>query len=83
MNAQSLIVTLLIGLVAGWLASFVMGGGGLVVYLVSGVLGGFVGPWLLRQLGVNLNIGSPLVSDIVVSAIGAILVLFIARLLHI
>lgn len=83
MNAQSLIVTLLIGLVAGWLASFVMGGGGLIVYLVSGVLGGLVGPWLLRQLGVDLKLGSPLISDIIVSALGAIVVLFIAKLLHI
>ena len=83
MNGQSLIITIIIGLVAGWLASLVMGGGGLVVYLVSGLLGGVVGPWLLRQLGVNLVIGSPLVTDIIVSVIGAIVVLFIARLLHI
>jgi len=82
MNGQSLLITIIIGLVAGWLASFIMVGGGLIVYLVSGLLGGVVGPWLLRQLGVNLNIGSPMVTDIIVSAIGAIVVLFIARLLH-
>jgi hypothetical protein len=48
MDAKSLIIFLLIGLVAGWLASFVVGGGSLIKYLIWGVLGAFVGPFVLR-----------------------------------
>ncbi|MGB3501103.1 MAG: GlsB/YeaQ/YmgE family stress response membrane protein [Mesorhizobium sp.] len=81
MDAKALIVFLLIGLVAGWLASFIVGGGGLIKYLVSGVLGAFVGPFVLRGLNINLGIANPLVSQIVHSTIGAIIVVVIARLI--
>lgn len=81
-DARSLIVFLLIGLVAGWLASFIVGGGGLIKYLVSGVLGAFVGPFVLRGLNVNLGIGNALVSQIVTSTIGAVIVVVVARLIN-
>lgn len=82
MDARALIIFLLIGLVAGWLASFVVGGGGLIKYLVSGVLGAFVGPFVLRGLNVNLGIGNALASQIVTSTIGAIIVVIVARLIN-
>lgn len=81
MDTRALVVFLLIGLVAGWLASFVVGGGGLIKYLLSGVIGAFVGGWLLGALGVNLGISNPLVSQIVTSTIGAIVVVLLARLI--
>ncbi|MCB1513318.1 MAG: GlsB/YeaQ/YmgE family stress response membrane protein [Hyphomicrobiaceae bacterium] len=83
MNADSkaLVIFLLIGLVAGWLASFVVGGGGLIRYLVSGVIGAFVGGFLLNALGVNLGIKNPLASQIVTSTIGAIVVVLLARMI--
>ena len=83
MNAdtRALVVFLLIGLVAGWLASFIVGGGGLIRYLVSGVIGAFVGGFLLNSLGVNLGIKNPLASQIVTSTIGAIVVVLLARLI--
>ncbi len=81
MNAQSLILALVIGAVAGWLASLVMGGGGLVRYVVTGIIGSFVGSFLLGALGVNLGIGNPLLSQIVTATIGAIVVVFLARLI--
>lgn len=80
MDARSIIVFLLIGLVAGWLASFVVGGGGLIKYLIWGVLGAFVGPFVLRGFNINLNIGNGFVSQVVSSTIGAILVVIIARI---
>jgi len=83
MDAKTLIVFLAIGLVAGFLAIFVMGGGGLITYLVSGVLGSFVGGYLLSAIGVNLGIGNKLLSQIVTSTIGPIVVLFIARILYV
>ncbi len=80
-STRAIIVFLLIGLVAGWLASLIVGGGGLVRYLISGVLGAFVGGYLLNALGLNLGINSPLVNQIVTSTIGAIVVVLLARLL--
>jgi uncharacterized membrane protein YeaQ/YmgE (transglycosylase-associated protein family) len=80
-DAKALVVFLLIGLVAGFLASIIVGGGGLVRYLITGVLGAFVGGYLLSALGVNLGIKNPLASQIVTSTIGAIVVVLLARLI--
>lgn len=80
-STRALIVFLLIGLVAGWLASLVVGGGGLIRYLISGVLGAFVGGYVLNALGVTLGIRNPLANQIVTSTIGAIIVVLVARLL--
>jgi glutathione S-transferase/uncharacterized membrane protein YeaQ/YmgE (transglycosylase-associated protein family) len=83
MDATALIVMLVVGAIAGWLASIVVGGfkWGLIGYIVSGIIGGVVGPWLLSTLKVNLNLGNPMVTQIVTAAIGAIVVIFLARLI--
>ena len=81
MDTRSLVIFLVIGLVAGWLASLIVGGGGLITYLISGVIGAFVGGWLFSALKINLNIGSPIVTQIIISTVGAIIVLIIARLI--
>ena len=78
---QQILVFALIGLVAGWLASIIVGGTGLIQYLVSGLLGAFVGGYLLSALGINLGIRNPLVSQIITAAIGAIVVVLLARLI--
>lgn len=80
-KTQAIVIFLVIGLVAGWLASLVVGGGNLVQYLISGVLGAFVGGYLLNVLGISLGIGNALVSQIVTSTIGAIVVVVLARLI--
>ena len=80
MEPTSLIIFLVVGLVAGWLASLVVGGGGLIAYLVSGVIGAFVGPFLLNALGLSFQLGGPLITQILVAAIGAIVVVLIARM---
>lgn len=81
MDAKSLIIFLLIGLVAGWLASFIVGGGGLIRYLLTGVVGAFVGGWLAGQFNIRLGLGSALVEQIIIATVGAIIVVLIARLL--
>ncbi len=83
MNEQTraLVVFAIIGIVAGFLASIVVGGQGLIQYLISGVIGAFVGGYLLNALGINLGIRNPLVSQIVTSTIGAIVVVLLARLI--
>jgi uncharacterized membrane protein YeaQ/YmgE (transglycosylase-associated protein family) len=80
MDMRSLVIAIVIGLVAGWLASIVVGGGGLVRYIITGLIGSFVGSYLLGALGINLGIGNPLVSQIITAAIGAIVVVLLARL---
>ena len=80
-NTRALLVFALVGIVAGFLASIIVGGGGLLQYLVSGVIGAFVGGYLLRALGVNLGIANPLASQVVTSTIGAIIVVLLARMI--
>ncbi|KUL96267.1 membrane protein [Bosea sp. WAO] len=81
MDMRAILVAIVIGLVAGWLASIVVGGGGLIRYIITGLIGSFVGSFLLAALGINLGIGNPLVSQIVTATIGAIVVVFLARLI--
>lgn len=80
-DTRALVILLLIGLVAGWLASIVVGGGGLLRNLITGVIGAFVGGYLLNALGVNLGIKNRLASQIVTATIGAIVVVLVARVL--
>ncbi len=80
MDGKNVIIALLIGLVAGWLASFVVGGSGAVQYLLSGIIGSFVGSFLLTKLGVNLGISNEYVRDTVIATIGAIIVVILGRL---
>lgn len=80
-NIKTILIFTVIGIVAGFLASIVVGGGGLIQYLLSGVIGAFVGGYLLRALGVNLGITNPLAAQVVTSTIGAIVVVLLARLI--
>lgn len=84
MDATAIIVMLIVGAVAGWLASVLVGGFsyGLVGYIVVGILGGVIGGWLLNAMNVRFNLGSPIANSIAVSAIGAIVLIVIVRLLR-
>jgi uncharacterized membrane protein YeaQ/YmgE (transglycosylase-associated protein family) len=74
---------LVVGAVAGWLASFIVGSPrwGLVGYLVAGIIGGVVGGWLLNAAKLSINLGHPIANSVVQGAIGAIVVIALARLL--
>jgi uncharacterized membrane protein YeaQ/YmgE (transglycosylase-associated protein family) len=82
MSNDSLIVIIVVGLVAGWLAGQIMRGYGygLVGDLVVGVIGSYIGEWLLPRLG--LHIGSGLLALIIDATIGALVLLFILRILR-
>jgi uncharacterized membrane protein YeaQ/YmgE (transglycosylase-associated protein family) len=80
LDAQTVAIILVVGLVAGWLASFVVGGYGAVRYLVTGLLGAIVGSYLFAAFNMRMPIGDPLVAQIVVAAIGAIVLVLVARL---
>lgn len=81
MSNHSLLVTILVGIIAGWLAGKVVRGAGfgIVGDLLVGIIGAFIGSWLLPRAG--LQLGTGVVSAIVNAALGAIILLLIVRLL--
>lgn len=81
MEPKTIGFTLLTGLIAGWLASLVVGGGGLVMYIVWGVIGSFVGNFLFKTFNINLGIENAVARDIVTATAGAIVLVLVARLL--
>jgi len=80
---MDLITWIIVGLVAGVLASLVMGGTGygLIGDIIIGIVGAFVGGWLFRNLGVTSPMGG-LAGVIFVAFIGAVVLLFILRLIR-
>jgi len=76
-----LLIFLAIGLAAGWLAGLVMGGGGLLRNVVAGVIGVFVGGYVLKLANVSLPIDNPYLSQIITGAIGAVIVIVVARVI--
>ncbi len=81
MQPQNIIAIIAIGLIAGWLASLLTGGGGLIRDLVTGLIGSLVGAFILHAFGVVLPIANPLVADIVMSTLGAVIVVVLARVI--
>ena len=79
LSNESLLIIILVGIVAGWLAGKIVDGGGfgLIGDLIVGVIGAFIGDWLLPQLHIHLGVG--LVSLIINATIGAIVLLVILR----
>lgn len=69
------------GLIAGWLASLLLGGGGLIRNLFVGILGAFLGGFLVNMGLINLDTGYPLLNQIIVSTAGAILIIILARII--
>ncbi len=78
---MEILITIIIGAVAGWLGSQIFKGGslGLLGNIVVGVLGSFVGYWLLGKLGINL--GSGLLGAILTGAVGAIVILAVLNII--
>ncbi len=79
LHTTNIVAILLIGLVAGWLASLVVGGGGLVRDLLTGLVGAVVGAFIIHALGIVLPFRDPLVTDIVTATLGAVIVVVVAR----
>jgi uncharacterized membrane protein YeaQ/YmgE (transglycosylase-associated protein family) len=84
MEPQGIIIWLLIGAIAGFLAGLVMHGGGygLLGNIIIGILGAVVAGWLFPRLGVSIPIPNPLIKSIAVSTIGAIILLFVLGLVR-
>jgi uncharacterized membrane protein YeaQ/YmgE (transglycosylase-associated protein family) len=79
-SGESLLVILLVGAIAGWLAGQIVQGTGfgLLGDIVIGIIGAFIASWLFPQLG--LHLGAGIVAEIIAATVGAVLLLVIVRL---
>ena len=79
---NSIIVILVIGLIAGWLAGKIMQGGGFGIIgdIIVGIVGAFVGTWLWDVLRLPM-IANFWISSIVVATVGACVLLFVIGLI--
>ena len=82
MAIESVLVWLIIGAIAGWLAGVITKGGGfgLVGNIIVGIIGAFVAGLLLPAIG--LNLGTGVVAAIINAAIGGIIVLIVLSLIR-
>jgi uncharacterized membrane protein YeaQ/YmgE (transglycosylase-associated protein family) len=82
MSLETFLIWIVIGLISGWLASAVVGGGyGLIGDIVVGVVGAFVGGFLFRALHIGVPFGG-LAGTIFVAFIGAVVLLLLLRLIR-
>ena len=79
LSNESLIVIVLVGIFSGWLAGKIVDGGGfgLIGDLIVGVIGAFIGDWLVPQLNIHLGVGT--IALIINATIGAVVLLLIIR----
>lgn len=82
MNAEQLLVFLVIGAVAGWLAGKIIKGGGFGILgnIIVGILGALVGGWLFGVLGIS--VGGEWVGPLVTATVGAVVLLFVVGLIR-
>ena len=80
LDKRALAAQIGIGVAAGWLASWLVGGTGLLWYALTGLVGSFVGGALLEQLGVDLGLRSQTANRIATATLGAVVVVLLARL---
>ncbi|MDX8477289.1 GlsB/YeaQ/YmgE family stress response membrane protein [Mesorhizobium sp. VK24D] len=81
MGIESLLVFIIIGAIAGWLAGLIVSGFGfgLIGNIVVGIIGAFIAGWLFPRLG--FAIGGGILASIINATIGAIILLLVVRVL--
>ena len=82
LSSETLLVILFVGVVAGWLAGEIVRGAGfgLIGDMIVGVIGAFIGDWLMPQL--HFHLGAGVVAAIINATIGAVLLLLVIRLVR-
>jgi uncharacterized membrane protein YeaQ/YmgE (transglycosylase-associated protein family) len=80
---MGILYTIIIGAICGYIADALMrnNGYGLIINIIIGIAGSYIGGWAFAQLGLTINVGHTIVNQIIVGAIGAIIILFILGLL--
>jgi uncharacterized membrane protein YeaQ/YmgE (transglycosylase-associated protein family) len=83
LGTNSIIVVLVVGLVAGWLASKIVQGAGLGLIgdIIVGVIGAFIGRWLFNYFHIRVGVNF-WVDAILTATAGAIVLLLVVRLIR-
>ena len=83
MTTESIIIILVLGAVAGWLGGLVFKGSGLglIGNIIVGIIGGFIGYWLLPKLGWHINTGTGWLNYVLTAGIGAVVLLAILNII--
>lgn len=81
MAVETLLIWILVGAVAGWLAGLVVRGFGfgLIGNIIVGIVGAFLGGWLFGTLGIAIGVG--IINTIFTAFIGAVVLLLLVRVL--
>ena len=81
MSATAILVWIIVGAVAGWLAGLVVRGFGfgLVGNIIVGILGAVLGGWLFGAIGFSIFPG--IINSIITAFLGAVILLFVVRLI--
>ena len=81
-KTKGIVSWVIIGWIAGALASLVVGGGGgLIGWLIAGLIGAVVGGLLAQRFNIRPKLGNPFFEQVIVAFVGAIIVLLIAQIL--
>jgi uncharacterized membrane protein YeaQ/YmgE (transglycosylase-associated protein family) len=80
---EAIIIALIVGGIAGWLAGLLVQGTGfgLVGDIVVGILGALIASWLFPMLGLSLAIGGGIIGLIILAFIGAVILLLVVRVI--
>ena len=81
MSGNAIVVWILVGLVAGWIASRIVGGSGIIRYIVAGLLGSIVGGFIFSHFGIDIPISNLWIRETLIATVGAIIVIVVARVI--
>lgn len=84
MSAEAIVIALIIGGIAGWLAGVIVKGAGfgIVGNIIIGILGAFVASWLFPRLGLALGTDSAILTSIIYATIGGVIILVVLSLIR-
>lgn len=82
MGVESLLVFIIIGAIAGWLAGLIVSGFGfgLIGNIIVGIVGAFIAGWLFPRIG--FSIGGGILGSIIHATIGAVILLVLVKVLR-
>jgi uncharacterized membrane protein YeaQ/YmgE (transglycosylase-associated protein family) len=82
MTGEAILIILVVGAVAGWLAGLIVRGAGfgLIGDIIIGIIGAFIAGWLFPRLGIHIMSG--MIGAIIHATIGAVILLLVIRLIR-
>jgi uncharacterized membrane protein YeaQ/YmgE (transglycosylase-associated protein family) len=84
MSGESILIILIVGAIAGWLAGLIVRGAGfgLIGDIIIGIVGAFIAGWLLPKVGITSIVRNAIVDQIIFATIGAVILLLVIRLIR-